>query len=99
MELPKRRGRPGKSYFEWLALSLTSGLAPTKARKLIEPFGSAEAVLHSSLTELESTGIKAVFGAIGGYREIGRTGAGGEGARPPLELRCSRLKKFVTPRG
>jgi len=44
---------------EWLAISLTSGLGPTKARKLVEHFGGAEAVFHASLTELESTGIQA----------------------------------------
>jgi DNA processing protein len=46
--------------FEWLAISLTQGLGPTRARKLVEHFGTAEAVLHASLTELESTGIQAV---------------------------------------
>jgi DNA processing protein len=45
---------------EWLAISLTSGLGPTRARKLVEHFGGAEAVFHASLTELESTGIQAV---------------------------------------
>jgi DNA processing protein len=45
---------------EWLAISLTPGLGPTKARKLIDHFGSAEAVFRASLTELESTGIQAV---------------------------------------
>ena len=45
---------------EWLAISLTPGLGPTKARKLVEHFGSAEAVFHASLTELESTGMQAV---------------------------------------
>jgi DNA processing protein len=45
---------------EWLAISLTPGLGPTKARKLVEHFGSAEAVFHASLTELEGTGIQAV---------------------------------------
>jgi DNA processing protein len=45
---------------EWLAISLTPGLGPTKARKLVEHFGSAEAIFHASLTELESTGIQAV---------------------------------------
>jgi DNA processing protein len=45
---------------EWLAISLTPGLGPTKARKLIEHFGSAEAVSRATLTELESTGIQAV---------------------------------------
>jgi DNA processing protein len=51
---------PSTHVLEWLSLSLTSGLGPTKARKLVEYFGSAEAVFHASLTELESTGIKAV---------------------------------------
>ena len=45
---------------EWLAISLTPGLGPTKSRKLVEHFGSPEAVFRASLTELESTGIQAV---------------------------------------
>jgi DNA processing protein len=45
---------------EWLALSLTPGLGPTKSRKLVEHFGSAEAVFRASLTELEGSGIPAV---------------------------------------
>jgi DNA processing protein len=45
---------------EWLAIALTPGLGPTKARKLVEHFGGTEAVFHASLTELESTGIQAV---------------------------------------
>ena len=51
---------PATHVLEWLGLSLTSGLGPTKARKLVEYFGSADAVFHASLTELEGTGIKAV---------------------------------------
>jgi DNA processing protein len=45
---------------EWLALSLTPGLGPTKARKLVEHFGSIEAVFRASLTELEGAAIHAV---------------------------------------
>jgi DNA processing protein len=45
---------------EWLAISLTQGLGPTKARKLVEHFGSVEVVFHASLTELEASGIQAV---------------------------------------
>ena len=45
---------------EWLALSLTPGLGPTKSRKLVEHFGSVEAVFRASLTELEGSGIQAV---------------------------------------
>ena len=44
----------------WVALSLTPGLGPTRSRKLVEHFGSAEGVFRASLTELESTGIQAV---------------------------------------
>jgi len=40
-----RRGIPATTHLlEWLAISLTPGLGPTRARKLIEHFGSAEAV-------------------------------------------------------
>ena len=45
---------------EWLALSLTPGLGPTRARKLVEHFGSPEAVFRAELTALEATGIQAV---------------------------------------
>ena len=45
---------------EWVALSLTPGLGPTRSRKLVERFGNPEAVFRASLTELEGAGIKAV---------------------------------------
>lgn len=48
------------SAVPWLALALTSGLGPTRARKLAEHFGSAERVLQASLTELEATGMQAI---------------------------------------
>ncbi len=51
---------PATHILEWLAISLTPGLGPTKARKLVEHFGSVESVFHASLTELEGTGIHAV---------------------------------------
>jgi DNA processing protein len=44
----------------WVALALTPGLGPTRARKLAEHFGSAERVLRASLTELEGCGLQAV---------------------------------------
>ncbi len=44
----------------WLALALTQGLGPSRIRKLIEHFGSAERVMHASLTELEASGMRAV---------------------------------------
>ncbi len=63
---------------EWLAISLTQGLGPTKARKLVEHFGSAVAVFHASLTELEATGIQAVSA------QSIATGKSGELAREEL---------------
>ncbi len=48
------------STLDWLALSLTPGLGPTKARKLVEHFRSPEAVFRASLTELEAAAIQAV---------------------------------------
>jgi len=45
---------------EWLSLTLTPGLGPTKSRKLVERFGGPEAVFQASLTELEGAGIQAV---------------------------------------
>jgi DNA processing protein len=51
---------PATQALEWLAMSLTPGLGPTSIRKLVERFGSADAVLRASLTELEGVGIQAV---------------------------------------
>ena len=51
---------PPTQALEWVALSLTPGLGPTTSRKLVAHFGSAEAVLRASLTELEGAGIQAV---------------------------------------
>jgi len=63
---------------EWLALALTPGLGPTKARKLVEHFGNPGAVFRASLTELESTGIQAVSA------QSLATGRSGELAREEL---------------
>lgn len=48
-----------ESTLHWLALSLTPGLGPTRARRLTELLGSVNAVFKASLTELEATGIQA----------------------------------------
>ncbi len=45
---------------EWLALSLTPGLGPTRARRLVELLGGIEGVFRATLTELEATGVPAV---------------------------------------
>ncbi len=44
----------------WLALTLTPGLGPTRGRKLVQHFGSADAIFHASLTELEAAGLMAI---------------------------------------
>ena len=97
---------PATHILEWLALSLTSGLGPTKARKLIEHFGSAEAVFHASLTELESTGIKAVSAqsiATGKSAELAReeiasaAAAGVTVLSPEDSCFPSRLKEIYDP--
>jgi len=51
--------RPDDAALSWLALALTPGLGPTRARKLAEHFGSAENVSLASLTELEACGLHA----------------------------------------
>ncbi|PYX19547.1 MAG: DNA-protecting protein DprA, partial [Acidobacteria bacterium] len=45
---------------QWLALGLTPGLGPSRARRLVEHFGSVAAVFRASLTELEAKGLLAV---------------------------------------
>ncbi len=63
----------------WLALALTPGLGPTRARKLAEHFGSAQSVFQASLTELEACGLHAAAAqAIG-------TGKSAELAREELK--------------
>jgi len=48
------------SVLQWLALTLTPGLGPTKARRLVEFFDGIQAVFQASLTELEAAGIQSV---------------------------------------
>ncbi len=45
------------SLLSWLALTLTPGLGPTRGKRLVEHFGSTEALFHASLTSLEAAGI------------------------------------------
>jgi DNA processing protein len=60
IQVPNAATAPTTHILEWLAISLTPGLGPTKARKLVAHLGGPEAVFHGSLTELEATGIQAV---------------------------------------
>jgi hypothetical protein len=52
--------RTSGTSMQWLALVLTPGLGPTKARRVIEFFGSVQALFRASLTELEAAGLRAV---------------------------------------
>lgn len=45
---------------QWLALTLTPGLGPGKARRLVEFFGSIQSLFAASLTELEAAGLRSV---------------------------------------
>jgi len=44
---------------QWLALSLTPAMGPIRGHRLVQHFGSVEAVFHASLTELEAAGLPA----------------------------------------
>ena len=94
------------NLLEWLALSLTPGLGPTKSRKLVEHFGSAERVFMASLTELEATGMQAVSAqsiATGKSGELAREEAA-KAAKAAISVVClddplypSRLKEIYDP--
>lgn len=43
---------------EWIALNMTPGVGPRAATKMLERFGSANAIFHARRTELESLRIK-----------------------------------------
>ncbi|HWR35537.1 MAG TPA: DNA-processing protein DprA [Clostridia bacterium] len=45
---------------QWLALSLTPSLGPTRSRRLLERFGAIDQIFRASLTELEAAGLQAV---------------------------------------
>ena len=55
-----RQGSSDQCCLQWMALALTPGLGPTKARRLVERFGSVQNVFNATLTELEAAGIQAV---------------------------------------
>jgi DNA processing protein len=91
---------------EWLALALTPGLGPTKAKRLVEFFGGVQEVFKASLTELEATGIQTVSAqSLGSGRslelandEIGRASAAGVRLIPFDDpLYPSQLKQIYDP--
>lgn len=44
---------------QWLALTLTEGLGPTRSKRLVEDFGDVAGIFRASLTELEAAGLRA----------------------------------------
>jgi DNA processing protein len=77
--------KTSETSMQWLALALTPGLGPTKARRVIEFFGGVQALFRASLTELEAAGLRAVSAqSLGTGRsmelaqdELGKTAAAG----------------------
>ena len=55
--LPRSTGN--SSQIAWVALTLTPGLGPTRAKRLVDFFGSVDGVFQASLTELEAAGLPA----------------------------------------
>src|SRR5688572_31705260 len=47
-----------KTMKQWIALNMTPGVGPRAATKLLERFGSADAVFHARRHELESLRLK-----------------------------------------
>ena len=45
---------------QWLSLTQTEGLGPTRSRRLVEHFGGVAGIFRASLTELEAAGVRAV---------------------------------------
>lgn len=98
---------PSTAYLlEWVALLLTPGLGPTKARKVVEHFGTPENVFSAALTALEETGMQAASAqsiATGksmelAREEVARASAAGVTLIPVDDLAYpSRLKEIYDP--
>jgi DNA processing protein len=97
---------PATHILEWLAISLTQGLGPTRARKLVDHFDGPEAVFRASLTELEATGMQAVSAqsiATGKSAESAREEMARAAAEGVTLLSCeddcypNRLKEIYDP--
>jgi DNA processing protein len=54
LRLKKPRKIQNEKMISWIALNMTPGVGPRAATKLLERFGSADAVFHGRRTELES---------------------------------------------
>ena len=51
--------QPDVTTLQWLALSLTPGMGPTRGHRVVQHFGGVERVFVASLTELEAAGLPA----------------------------------------
>jgi len=94
------------STLQWLALALTPGLGPTKARRLVEFFGGIAGIFAASLTELEASGLHASSAQSLGtgrsmelaHDEIARaTGAGVRLIALEDQLYPAQLKQIYDP--
>lgn len=88
--IPVAGSAAAEQVLQWLALGLTPGLGPTRARRLVEHFGNVGAIFRASLTELEATGLLAVSAQALG------TGKSLELAQEELEKAKTAGAKIVT---
>jgi DNA processing protein len=66
----KQPAKATSGQLSWLALTLTPGLGPTRAKRLVEFFGNVEAVFNATLTELEAAGLPAASQSLGTGRSL-----------------------------
>jgi DNA processing protein len=90
---------------EWVALTMTPGLGPTRTRKLVERFGSADASFSRVTYGTGEHGDSSGVGTSAGYGEVGGAGTRrncarcGGGRDPRFIRRCDppRLKEIYDP--
>jgi len=83
--------RTEEDTLHWLALSLTAGLGPRKARELLTRYGSPNAIFRASASELESFGLHS-----GTARNLASGVAFEEAAAPLVEVLTRKLEGKTT---
>ena len=63
--------KASSSQISWLALTLTPGLGPTRAKRVVDFFGNVESVFNASLTQLEARRIAGAIRAVARHRALG----------------------------
>jgi DNA processing protein len=83
----------------WLALAMTPGLGPTRARRLAEHFDGVTAIFKATLTELEATGIQAVAAqSLGTGRSVEAAQEElGRASRASVRVICSDDPEYPSP--